>query len=443
MSGNDYQDASFEASENQFRRLLREMSMQQAEETIADTEMVGRGLDEALTQQHKPIAEHQFQFGDVQEQSAQQPDAGRGDSGGDGDDEGNDGSGGVGADQTPGQMPGPNLPFEMPGEDAGDQGEQGGPGEQVPGMPASGEGEDGEVGDDSGEDEGEGAGQEAGEMLFEDNPTIGDYLEHELKQINLNLEELGVGPITQREYIDIRGRMDEGPLALLDLKATELERRKRWIARGRPPIRQIRFTASDFKFHRPHIGEEPVTRVVLFLVMDTSGSMNQLRKYLARLSGMVAVLLLRRKYDVVDIRFIVHDAEGREVEEGQWFSKAPSGGTLISSGFAEAWDIFNQDYRDGWNAYLQFFTDGDNTASDNDEVERLLREMLPYFNLISILRTQGFSKDLHGVIKRLSEEFDNFAYERVDKEKAELAPALRAIWEKDQKRTSRPRRGIR
>lgn len=442
MSTHEYNDASFEASEAQFRRLLRERSMSQAEKTIAETEMVSRDLDEALTQQHKPIAEHQFQFGDVQEQSAQQPDAARGDSSGDEGDEGDAGDGGAGPDSTPGQLPGPNLPFEMPGEEAG-SGEDGEGQQPGFGTPAPGEAGEGDEGSDSGDEEGDGAGQGAGELLFEDNPTIGDYLEHELEKINLKLEDLGVGLITRREYIDIRGRMEEGPMSLLDLRATELERRKRWIARGRPAPETVRFTSRDFQFHRPHLGEEPVTRVVLFLVMDTSGSMNQLRKYLARLAGMVAVLLLRRQYDVVDIRFIVHDAQAHEVEEGQWFSKAPSGGTLISSGFAKSWEIYNAEYRDGWNAYLQFFTDGDNTTADNDEVERLLREMLPHFNLVSILRTQGTSKDLHGIVKRLNEEFDNFAYERVEKEKAELGPALRAIWEKDQRRKSKPRRGLR
>lgn len=427
MSNRTDTDISFEESGEQFRALLREQSMEKAQEVIANSDMISRGLDEVLTQQHKPIPEHQFQFGDIGEESSQQPEAERGDMQDEAED-GPDGEGKGSAEQ--GQIPGPGLPYEMPGEEAGE-----GEGDAFGPSPGEGEGEDGGEGEGDAEG-GEQAGQGSADLTFEDNPTIWDYLEHELPRINLNLEDLEVGPITRQEYIDIRGRMREGPMVLLDAKATIMERVKRRIGMGLGPDEIIRFASSDFRYHRPHLGEEPVTRVVLFLVMDTSGSMTELRKYLARLAGLIEVLVLRGTYDVVELRFIIHDGKAHEVSEAQWHTKAPAGGTMISSGIEKVWEIFQAEYAHGWEAYLQIFSDGDNTMTDNPKVERLLRSMLPLFNLIAFLRIQGSSTDMQRIAESIGKDFDNYAFAHIAK-KEQLGPALTDIWAKDAKRKKR------
>ena len=75
---------------------------------------------------------------------------------------------------------------------------------------------------------------------------------------------------------------------------------------------------------------------------------------------------LRTKYDNVDIVFISHHTEAKEVTEEQFFTQGESGGTV--SAYQLALDVIKQRYRPSdWNIYPFHFSDGDNYYSDNEE----------------------------------------------------------------------------
>ncbi len=94
------------------------------------------------------------------------------------------------------------------------------------------------------------------------------------------------------------------------------------------------------------------------------------------------VRFLRTKYDNVEIVFISHHTEAKEVTEEQFFTQGESGGTVVSSAYQLALDIIRDRYspRD-WNVYPFHFSDGDNYYSDNEEAVRLADEMIKTCNL--------------------------------------------------------------
>jgi uncharacterized sporulation protein YeaH/YhbH (DUF444 family) len=117
-------------------------------------------------------------------------------------------------------------------------------------------------------------------------------------------------------------------------------------------------------------------------LMDVSGSMGEFKKYIARSFFFWMVRFLRTKYDNVEIVFISHHTEAREVSEEQFFTQGESGGTVVSSAYQLALDIINSRYspRD-WNIYPFHFSDGDNYYSDNEEAVRLADQLIETCNL--------------------------------------------------------------
>ena len=116
--------------------------------------------------------------------------------------------------------------------------------------------------------------------------------------------------------------------------------------------------------------------------MDVSGSMGEFKKYIARSFFFWMVRFLRTKYDNVEIVFISHHTEAKEVTEEQFFTQGESGGTVVSSAYQLALDIIRARFppRD-WNVYPFHFSDGDNYYSDNEEAVRLADELIETCNL--------------------------------------------------------------
>ena len=106
--------------------------------------------------------------------------------------------------------------------------------------------------------------------------------------------------------------------------------------------------------------------------MDTSGSMTQNKKFMARSFFFLLYHFIRNKYNNTEIVFISHDAEAREVSEDDFFKKGSSGGTIISSALEKNIEIIQKRYHpDSWNIYSFHCSDGDNWISDNEKSIRL------------------------------------------------------------------------
>ena len=116
------------------------------------------------------------------------------------------------------------------------------------------------------------------------------------------------------------------------------------------------------------LDEREESNAVVVCIMDTSGSMDRLKKYLARSFFFLLYQFLCTKYKAVEIVFIAHHTQAKEVTEEEFFHKGESGGTLISSGYKKALDVIQQRYHpDHWNIYAFHCSDGDNFESDNEE----------------------------------------------------------------------------
>ena len=130
------------------------------------------------------------------------------------------------------------------------------------------------------------------------------------------------------------------------------------------------------------LDEREESNAVVVCIMDTSGSMDRLKKYLARSFFFLLYQFLCTKYKAVEIVFIAHHTQAKEVTEEEFFHKGESGGTLISSGYKKALEIIQQRYHpDHWNIYAFHCSDGDNFESDNDEAMKAARELCEICNL--------------------------------------------------------------
>jgi hypothetical protein len=111
-------------------------------------------------------------------------------------------------------------------------------------------------------------------------------------------------------------------------------------------------------------------------------SMGEFEKYIARSFYFWMVRFLRTKYNNVQIVFISHHTEAKEVTEEEFFHKGESGGTQVSSAYELALEIIRARYNpDDWNIYPFHFSDGDNLPWDNDRCVQLVTRLMELCNI--------------------------------------------------------------
>ena len=166
----------------------------------------------------------------------------------------------------------------------------------------------------------------------------------------------------------------------LDKRRTLMENLKRNAARGEARVGDL--SADDLRFKTWETSVQYQSNAVVVAMMDVSGSMGEFEKYIARSFYFWMVRFLRTKYSNVEIIFISHHTEAKEVSEEEFFHKGESGGTQVSSAYELALDIIKTRYpAQDWNIYPFHFSDGDNLPWDNEVCVRLVKEMLAESNL--------------------------------------------------------------
>jgi hypothetical protein len=177
-----------------------------------------------------------------------------------------------------------------------------------------------------------------------------------------------------------------GPETLRSFRRTYREALKRQISTGtydpmRPTIVPVR---DDMRYRSWRDIQLPVANAVIFYLMDVSGSMASEQKEIVRIESFWIDNWIRDNYDGVVSRYIIHDAQAKEVDRETFFSTRESGGTRISTAYELAADIASREHpAEDWNLYFFHFSDGDNLGSgDNEKCFGLLRErLLPMSNL--------------------------------------------------------------
>jgi uncharacterized protein len=135
----------------------------------------------------------------------------------------------------------------------------------------------------------------------------------------------------------------------------------------------------DLRYRRFEPVSKPVAQAVMFCLMDVSGSMTEHMKDLAKRFYMLLYIFLTRRYKHVEIVFIRHTHEAKEVDEDTFFNSPETGGTVVSSALREMQRIVAERYSpDSWNIYAAQASDGDNSPNDGNTSATLLRdEILP------------------------------------------------------------------
>ena len=164
--------------------------------------------------------------------------------------------------------------------------------------------------------------------------------------------------------LDDAGGHHETVAALRD----ELERKQRRM-RLVPFIDPI-----DVRYRRYDQVPKPVARAVMFCLMDVSGSMDEHMKDLAKRFYALLYLFLKRRYKRVDVVFIRHTHEAKEVDEETFFHSRESGGTVVSTALQEMARIVHDRFpANQWNIYAAQASDGDNLPMDNANTINLLK----------------------------------------------------------------------
>jgi uncharacterized sporulation protein YeaH/YhbH (DUF444 family) len=108
------------------------------------------------------------------------------------------------------------------------------------------------------------------------------------------------------------------------------------------------------------------------------------QKEIVRIEAFWIDTWLQSQYKNLETRYIVHDAQAKEVDAHTFFHLRESGGTKISSAFELCLKIVRAEYPvDDWNIYPFQFSDGDNWGTDDTKhcVEILREGLLPVVNM--------------------------------------------------------------
>lgn len=188
------------------------------------------------------------------------------------------------------------------------------------------------------------------------------------------------------------GYTKQGVPARLDLKKTFEQAIARKIATkagGKKP----RFLDDiDLRYRMYTPQPVPNRQAVVFCIMDTSGSMSQMHKDLAKRFYILLYLFLEKEYKAVEIVFIRHTHTASEVDEETFFNDRMSGGTVVSTALELMREIMDERYSPSeWNIYACQASDGDVWTGEDDNLAALLESLLvdvQYYAYIQIEREE-------------------------------------------------------
>lgn len=225
-----------------------------------------------------------------------------------------------------------------------------------------------------------GAGDQPGHDYYEaevDVEQLEEMLFAELELPFLNPKEVDQLTVKEIKFNDVRKK---GLMGNVDKKRTILEAIKRNALAGRKNVKQI--SVDDLRFKTWTEVIQPRANAVIIAMMDTSGSMGLFEKYCARSFFFWMLRFLRSKYDKVEMVYIAHHTEAKEVSEEEFFTKGESGGTLCSSAYVKALEVIDKRFPpERFNIYPVHFSDGDNLSSDNEYCLKLVHELLKKCNM--------------------------------------------------------------
>lgn len=275
---------------------------------------------------------------------------------------------------------------------------------------------------------GEGAGDKPGEDVIEAEVTLDEIESMLFAELELPFLQPKDTDRLQTKDIRFNDVRKKGILANIDKKRTILENLLRNARSGNPGIHGI--SPDDLRYKTWEEIERPTSNAVILAMMDTSGSMGSFEKYVARTFFFWMTRFLRHRYENVEIVFIAHHTEAKEVTEDEFFNRGESGGTICSSAYMKALEIIDSRYPpSAYNIYPFHFSDGDNLTSDNERCVKLIGELLKRTNMFGYGEVNQYNRSstLMSAYKHIT--FPKFLY-YVIREKNEVYGALKSFFRK-------------
>lgn len=188
----------------------------------------------------------------------------------------------------------------------------------------------------------------------------------------------------------------------------------------------------DLRFQAFSKRPEPTSKAVMLCIMDVSGSMDQVRKNLAKRFFILLYMFLQRNYDKVELVFIRHHTIAQEVDEQEFFYSRETGGTVVSSALYLADEVVRSRYADGtWNIYAAQASDGDNWDSDSAVCRQVLSErlmpLMRYFAYVEITPRQHQS--LWYAYEEVRAAHPHFAMQQIDGTE-DIYPVFRELFKR-------------
>lgn len=246
-----------------------------------------------------------------------------------------------------------------------------------------------EYGDNMGIGAGEGPGgnqpgDKPGEDVFEVGLSLEEIAELLGEDLALpNLQPKGKKNIIEEKYV-YTGIRRIGPESLRHFKRTYKEALKRQVMSNEydpnnPVIIPIK---KDKRYRSWKLKLIPISSAVVIYMMDTSGSMGKEQVDLVRRISFAMNSWLMSKYKGLVVRYIIHDAEAKEVSMEQFFTRSSDGGTKISTAYSLCQEIIKKNYPPiDTNIYAFHFSDGDNWNEDSKKALKILDELVSEVNL--------------------------------------------------------------
>jgi sporulation protein YhbH len=275
----------------------------------------------------------------------------------------------------------------------------------------------------AGGDQGGGAGQagsDPGAHVLEVEVSLEELAGIMADELQLpRIEPRGTANIVQEKakYTSIRRN---GPESLRHFRRTYMEALRRQISSktynsDQPKIVPIR---EDKRYRSWTTVSHPEANAAIIYMMDVSGSMTDEQKQIVRTEAFWIDTWLKSQYGGVAVKYIIHDAAAKVVDEQTFYHTRESGGTRISSAYKACIEVMKAEYPvSDWNVYCFQFSDGDNWGEDNQASLAMLKDdILPNVNLFCYGQVEspyGSGEYLRALRERMSTESEKLVLSEI------------------------------
>ena len=246
--------------------------------------------------------------------------------------------------------------------------------------------------------QGDKAGNKKGDEFYEVEITLEELAYYLFDEFELpDLDKKRIKNIFTEKY-QRHGYRSKGIRPRLDKKETIKKKIKRRKALKRikeqngefDEDERVPFHQDDLRYKHIKPKQKESSNAVIFFIMDVSYSMDKEKKFLAKTFDFLVFQFIKHKYQNVELVFISHDTEANEVNEEQFFTRASSGGTMVSSGLEKCQEIIHKRYHpELWNIYIFQTSDGDNWSYDMGKTLQKAQELIDLSQLLCYVEVQS------------------------------------------------------